>query len=440
MNEFRNVAWYMRQVASHGAMAFSHHSRDKYWVFHPMIWINLITDVASEDLFSPIDIGTQDPFAIDICCAVLYAFRRPHSEDKDRISSVVQPSAAAIPFHDAVRDYLYSDMTAHLLKMFDVFVRPLNVPSIEPSLRILLVFAEFLISRIPLGKQANTAAGELRAFKKIFFYISFLHIDSHPSEAKAAIFDVLYRCVVDTSTYSQLEADSNALHYVLESYSILFHTEWHAMGPRSLEAVINVMFDHYYSANHLIVFYAGRTIGQALRQGSPTMLGVFHTAQCLEYFVHHGCRHGLVHIIAGYLSIFDRNSNSGIEASVVQEHVEYLHTPDILFTVCSILAIGHYWDDDEDRREGIKRNILSLVRIRRDAPVWDDCCYRLGQLLEEDGMDFFYRQIRIDGIERVPLSAEEIADQRKYIRFAIETANAFFSGTLDDSPVSVTLP
>ncbi|KAK0483914.1 hypothetical protein IW261DRAFT_1465823 [Armillaria novae-zelandiae] len=318
--------------------------------------------------------------------------------------------------------------------MFAVFVRPLNVPSIEPSLRILLVFAEFLICRIPLGKPVNTAAVELHALGIIFQYIWCRDFDSYPSEAKAAVFDVLQHFLADSSTFIQLEANYSALYRALTIYSPLVHTEWHAMGPNSVEAVINVMFDHYYFTNPFIVLYAGKTIETALRHGSPTMLSVFRTAQCLEYFGHHGCRLGLVAIIEGYLSIFDRNSNSGIEASVVQEHIEYLHTPDILFTVCSILAVGHYRDDDEDRREGIKRNILSLVRIRRDAPVWDDCRYRLGQLLEEDGMDFFYRQTCIDGIERVPLSAEKIADQRIRIRFAIETLDAFFLGTLDDKP------
>ncbi|KAK0483854.1 hypothetical protein IW261DRAFT_1465412 [Armillaria novae-zelandiae] len=305
--------------------------------------------------------------------------------------------------------------------MFAVFVRPLNVPSIEPSL-------------IPLGKEANTAALELHALNTVFQLISgqpYFH--SRPSEAHAAVFDVLDRFLADTSTSIPWKAGSSAFNPdVLFLSAMDVCMNWHALGPRSVEAVINVMFNHYYSANTFIVAYAGKTIGEALRQGSPTALSVFRTAQCLEYFGHHGYHPKLLDIIEGYLSIFDRNSNSGIEASVVQEHIKYLHTPDILFDVSSILAVGGYFLTDELRREVIKRNILSLVRIQRDAPVWDDCRYRLGQLLEEDGMDFFYRQTRIRGIKRVPLSAEQIAYQRKCIRFAIDTLDAFFSGTLDD--------
>ncbi|KAK0503502.1 hypothetical protein EDD18DRAFT_1138104, partial [Armillaria luteobubalina] len=309
--------------------------------FHPLVWIDLITNAAKNEVFSPIDIGTQDPFAIDICCAVLRAFQWPRSK------------LSHSP--DAVRDYFHSDMTAYLLKMFAVFVCPSNTASIEPSLRILLVFAEFLMSRLRLGKQANTAAWQ----------------------------------------------STGPLFHVIMSYSELVNTRCYAMGPRSLEVLINFMFDRYNS-NHYSSVYAS-----------------FIITRC---------------IFEGYLSIFEHHSNSRIEASVLQEHIKYLHTPNILFNVCSILAIGPYGLDDEDCRKRIRRDILLLVRIQQDAPTWDDCRYRLEQLLEEDGMGFFYQQARIDGIRRVPLSAEGIAYHRSHIHFAIETLNAFFSGTLDDEP------
>ncbi|KAK0503550.1 hypothetical protein EDD18DRAFT_1346413 [Armillaria luteobubalina] len=428
----------MKEVASNGATAFSRYSDDEYWVFHPLVWTDLITNAAENGVFSPVYIGTQDSFAIDICCAVLRAFWRPHSEDKDA-TSMVQPSAAAIPFHHAVCKYLYSDMTAYLLKMFAVFVRPLNLTSIEPSLRILLVFAEFLMSRLPLGRQEKHAATvDLHALATTFEFIWY-HGFRRFYEADAAVFDVLDRFITINLKFIPIEAGH--LHVkALAIYSGVAYTRYHTLRlPRSLEVVVDLMLDHYNSSDNVSVG-AGDIITRGLREGSPTMFSVFRTAQCLEYFGHHGYRPWLRELIAGYLSIFEHHSNSRIEASVVQGHMEYLYTPDILFDVCSILAIGSHNLHEEDRRKQIKRNILSLVRIRRDAPVWEDCRYRLEQLLEEDGMGFFYRQTRIDGIKRVSLSAEEIAEQRKYIRFAIEILNAFFSGTLDDGPVSVRSP
>lgn len=159
----------MKEFASNGAMAFSRSSEDEYWVFHPLVWIDLNTNAASNDIVSPVDIGTKDPFAVDICCAVLLAFRIPHSKDEfDSTISMVQPSTATIPFPDAVRDYLHADMTPYLLdKDFYRICEPLECPSIQPSLRILLGFPEFLISGLPLGKQANPAAVELYAHHNI---------------------------------------------------------------------------------------------------------------------------------------------------------------------------------------------------------------------------------------------------------------------------------
>ncbi|KAK0477218.1 hypothetical protein EDD18DRAFT_99489 [Armillaria luteobubalina] len=367
-----------------------------------------------------------------MCRAVLPAICNPRLWDKNPRTSMVQPNGAAIPFPDAVRNYLHSDMVAYLLEMFAAFVRPSNVPSIESSLRILLVFAEFLISRLPVGKQANTAAVELQALTTAFQLIwghDFLAF----SEAGAAVFEVLDRFVTSNLRFIPI-TEAGDLHFeALRIYSDVVQTRYHTLLPRSLEVVVNLVFDHYKSGTTVSPI-AGGIIARCLREGSPAMFSAFRTAQCLEYFGHHGYRPWLLEIIEGYLSIFEHHSNSRIEASVVQEHTKYLHKPDILFDVCSILAVGNQHHSDKYRREGIEEHILALVRVKRDAPVWNDCRYRLRQLLQEDGMGFFYRQTRIDGIERVTLSAEEIADQRKHIRFAIETLDAFFKGTLDGRP------
>lgn len=89
----------MKEIARNGAMAFSHSSEDEYWVLHPCVWIDVITNAALNDIFSPIDAGTGDSFARDICCAVLPAFQMPRSEyEFDYTTSLVQPSTIAITF------------------------------------------------------------------------------------------------------------------------------------------------------------------------------------------------------------------------------------------------------------------------------------------------------------------------------------------------------
>ncbi|KAK0451102.1 hypothetical protein EV421DRAFT_1212204 [Armillaria borealis] len=437
--DYCGVIPFMKEVAHHSAVSFFHNSRDERWRLHPLVWIDLIRNGPWDEVFSPIDIGTEDPFALDICCAVLAAFLLPPWRDgSDSAKDMMNKSSGtAVAFHVATREYLFTDMTDCLLEMFAVFIRPSNVAPISPSLRILLVFTDFLISRLPLQGQVKPDALEFQALTTVLLGIS--NHDFFLPEASSAVFDVLDPLITKALEFIPMTEDTELPHVLaLLIYSKLVYTKWHAISPRSLETVVNLMFDHYNSKN-LVPLYASKIIARCLQEGSPAIYGVFRASRCLEHFGHYGYRPWLLEIIEGYLSTFG-HSKSHLEASVVQEHIEYLHTPDLLFNVCSILAVGSGDPDgvndpddvDEFRKKQIKKNILSVVRIQRDAPVWDECRCRLRQLLEEDGTDFFYRQASVCGVERIPLSAEEIAEQRKYIRVAVETLDAFFLGKLDE--------
>ncbi|KAK0239878.1 hypothetical protein EDD85DRAFT_788089 [Armillaria nabsnona] len=358
----QNRYQFIKKVAHNEAMS---HSSNESWCFHPLVWINLIRDAVSllEDF--PVDID-NDPFALNLCMAALPAFEYPLQEDgSDSVKGIAQSSDKAITFQDAIRQYIFTDMTTYLLQVFAVSVHPSNVPSISPSLRILLMFAKFLISRLSLKEQVESTAVEVKALSMVFDSISMHNISS--SDANAAIFDILDPFITDTMKSVQPEADADLYYNALWVYSDLVHMQWHAISSRSLEVVVNLMFD-YYSKDSL--------------------------SWC--------------------------------------EHIEYLHTPDILFNVCSILAIGDPTIRDIYRKKQSKKNILSLVQIKQNAPAWDECRRRLQELLEEDDMDFFYQQAYVDGISRIALSEEEIAEQREYIGFAIEVLNQFFAGKLDD--------
>ncbi|KAK0463877.1 uncharacterized protein EV420DRAFT_1638802 [Desarmillaria tabescens] len=421
----------MEDIALNGALAFRHLSGAEYLRFHPLVWIDLIRNAASAGVFSPIDISAEDPFAMNICCAVLPAFSFFYSNNSGD-SEKDKAQSTAVALYVAICDHFFTDMTTYLLEMFAAFVRPSNVDSVPPCLRILLVFAEFLISRLPLNKEANPDAEELHVLDRVINGI--MNHDHSSSQANAAVFDVLERFVTeDNLRMIPMVADSSLCLRVLQVYSRLLHKRWHTVSPRSLEAVVDLMFNSPYSSTS-----AGDIIAKGLHEGSLTMYNVFRAKQCLEYFGHHGYRSWLVNIIGSYLSTIGHHSKSRLKASVEQEHIDYLHTPDNLFAACSILAVGcnDRFNRNFNRRKQIRENILSLVRIQQDNPVWDECRCRLQQLLENDGMDFFYRQARIRGIERVALSGEKIAEQREYIRFTIETLDAFFSGELDEEPIS----
>ncbi len=429
---------FIKEVFRNAAMSFSGHES---WCFHPIVWVNLIRDAASVLETFPVDI-MNNPFAIDLCRAVLPTLMDSPQEDEiDSKNDISQSSDKPISFDDAVRPYLFTDITTYLLRVFAVFVHPSNVPSIHPSLRILWMFAEFLISRLTLEEQVDTGAVEFRALAVVLNGIS-LHDLSSSSEANDAVFKVLDCFIADTLKSSWLEAYPDLYSNALRAYSKQAQTRWYTISPRSLEAVINLMFDHYNFKHYNVVMNELTIIVAGLQEGSPMMYSVFHAARCLEYFGYHGYRPWLVEIVEGYLSSFGRHSKSCLENSVIHEHIEYLHTPNILFNVCSILAVGAGGPVGYGGWR-VKKNILLLVQIRPDAPAWDECRCHLQHLLEEDGMDFFHRQTYVHGIERIALSEEEIAEQREYIRFAIEILDAFFSGELEDEPVSIyiiTLP
>ncbi|SJL00655.1 uncharacterized protein ARMOST_03968 [Armillaria ostoyae] len=359
--DYRGVIPFMKEVAHYSAVSFFYNSRDERWRLHPLVWIDLIRNGPWDEVFSPIDIGTEDPFALDICCAVLAAFwLPPWGDGPDSAKDMMDKSSGtAVAFHVATQ-------------IFAVFIRPSNVAPISPTLRILLVFTEFLISRLPLQGQVKSDALEFQALTTVLLGIT--NHDFFLPEASSAVFGVLDRLVTKALEFISMTEDTELPHVpALLIYSKLVYTKWHAISPRSLEMVVNLMFDHYNSKNLVPV--------------------VFRASQCLEHFGHYGYRPWLLEIIEGYLSTFG-HSKSHLEASVVQEHIEYLHTPDLLFNVCSILAVGFGDPDDPDdvdeyRKNEIKKNILSLVRIQQDAPVWDECRCRLRQLLEEDGETSF---------------------------------------------------
>ncbi|KAK0483902.1 hypothetical protein IW261DRAFT_987417 [Armillaria novae-zelandiae] len=195
-------------------------------------------------------------------------------------------------------------MTAYLPKMFVVFVRPSN-----HLCDLFWFWWNFLFSSFHWeGRQIQLQWSYIHALVKVFRFISnydFLHF----SEADAAILDVLDRFVTSNVKFISILEAGDLYFETLTMYTNVVLTRYHTLLPTSLEVVVNLMFDHYNSTDYVAI-YAGRIIASGLRDSN------------LSIFVHH--------------------SNHCIEPLVVQEQIEFLHTPDILFDVCSILAVDNY--------------------------------------------------------------------------------------------------
>ncbi|KAK0210845.1 hypothetical protein DFS33DRAFT_1378828 [Desarmillaria ectypa] len=408
--------FFTRVVVRYEAVNLIHNSMNESQHFHPSVWAKIIQNADEGGAFSPIDIDTNDSYAIQLCYAVLGAFLEPSRKDVSGPPSVTE---TAVSLHVAIRQYLFTDMTNRLLKMFTVFVRPANISSLSPSLRVLLVFAEFLIPRLPLQGLRSDAV-ELRALRKILDGID--NHDFASSEVEdAAVFDGIDRFITDTLKLLPSAGDDFLYWLALSIYSRLVSTRWHTISPRSLHAVVDFMFSHYNSKQFAHEFrLACDIIARGLREGSMAMYDVFR-------------------VIESYLStIVGHGSGPGLDAVLIQQHIEHLHSPDNLFAICSSLAVnGPTWLGVERRKIFIKDNILSLARIQPHNPAWHDCRHSLEHLLMEEGMGFFHLQAYVSRVERMPLSSEDIEDQRRYIRFAIKTLDAFFSGERGGKPVSV---
>ncbi len=177
---------FIKKVAHNEAMS---HSSNEPWCFHPLVWINLIRDAVLLQEVISVDIA-NDPFAIDLCMAVLPVFKDPNLKNEfDSAKHIVQTDIKAITFHDAIRQYLFTDITTYLLQVFAASVHPSNVSTISPSLRILLMFAEFFISRLALKEQVEPAAVEVKALSMVLDGIS--DHDFSSSETNTAVFNVL---------------------------------------------------------------------------------------------------------------------------------------------------------------------------------------------------------------------------------------------------------
>ncbi len=101
-----------------------HNSVNESQNLHPSVWAKIIRNADDSGDFSPIAIDSNDPYTIRLCYAVLGAFLEPSRKDATRLPAA---NGIAGTFHTAIRQYLLTDMTNCMLKMFAVFVRPTNV-------------------------------------------------------------------------------------------------------------------------------------------------------------------------------------------------------------------------------------------------------------------------------------------------------------------------
>ncbi len=121
--------------------------------------------------------------------------------------------------------------------------------------------------------------------------------------------------------------------------------------------------------------------------------------------------------VAG-LSAMQQGLDEVLDAETLQQHIDDLHNPHTLFTVCSILAM--------QGMEDIDSSAISLVQLRQQDSAWDECRKKLHDLVVGD---FFSKQRVLSKYGAIrPLKTDEIEAGKNNIRYAIQVLEELFDG------------
>ncbi|KAK0225026.1 hypothetical protein EDD85DRAFT_856183 [Armillaria nabsnona] len=156
----------------------------------------------------------------------------------------------------------------------------------------------------------------------------------------------------------------------------------------------------------------------------PVAFTAFLENQCLQFLRNNIFREESVPMVSAYVAgIFAMQHGLGgaVDAAT---HIDYLHNPHNLLTACSILATHGIGNKN---RTAIYRDIRTLVQLRPRDAAWDGCRWKLRDLVQGDGGDFFSEQRIWPGPCRPPQS-DEIQVEKDNIRYAIRVLDDFFDG------------
>lgn len=130
--------------------------------------------------------------------------------------------------------------------------------------------------------------------------------------------------------------------------------------------------------------YACEVLTDLLEKRTPVTFMVFHTKQCLEFLGNHAFRRSSGAMVRAYVvGILAMQRESDVDAVTLKLHIDYLHKPHNLFTVCSIFAA------DDHRKFFVQRDITTLVQLLPTPDTaWDDCRGKFRNLAQGDCEDF----------------------------------------------------
>ncbi|SJL04841.1 uncharacterized protein ARMOST_08212 [Armillaria ostoyae] len=395
----------------------------------PHCWFYLVKG-AKRDAFSPLDPDNDDHvnmFPLTLCSAILHSFHAsPQGRTQDFDSPLVLDFNDALPYF---LDKVYDDV----LGLFAEFVKhpSLSEPSLSQSLKLFVGVIKFLLHRLSLPEYNMSHTTIRQSLTAAIQQISYGVFSSQEATALVTVLeDIIAPCVVPPL---DIESDWRDLcDNTILAYRSLTRVAPSACSSRGLHSMVDFMISRW---NQLWAFSyksdtACRVLTDLLEKRIPVAFTVFHESQCLPFLRSHPFHEASVPMVSAYVAgIFamQHGSDGVVNAATLRLHIDYLHTPQNLFTACSILATHGVEDVD---RSAIYRDIMALVQLRPRDAAWDECRRKLRDLAQSDGGDFFSKQLiwSVSDDAFCRLQTDQIQVEKDNIRHTIHVLDNFFDG------------
>ncbi|KAK0473449.1 hypothetical protein IW261DRAFT_1423662 [Armillaria novae-zelandiae] len=397
----------------------------------PRCWLLLVRRAAEWGVFKTLnpDKNYNDEdydtnmFPLRFCSAILHSFG---ASPEDQIQDLNSPSALdfnrALPFF---RHKIYDN----ILVMLSKFVQG---PSLSQSQKVMLAAIKFLLHRLCLPEcdnRANICQTLTAAIQQIPGRVF--------SSQEATAFMVVFEDIITTPHISQLlniESDwFNLRENTIQAHHYLTDYAPSARSLHALQSTIDSMKSHWDQIGDFSPYKsdtACRLLTDLLKRRDPVAFTVFHEMKCLPFLGSHNFHGASIPMLSEYISgisTMQHGSDENVDGATLhlQQHIDNIHDPQNLFTVCFILATR----GAEVDWSALEKDINALVWLHPQDTAWGVCRRQLHDLVQSKGGEFFRKQLiwHVSSGD-ISIQAYEIEVEKENIRYVIHLLDEFFIG------------
>ncbi|SJL10362.1 uncharacterized protein ARMOST_13748 [Armillaria ostoyae] len=208
----------------------------------PVVWLKLMRMAKDDGAFAPIDVGSLDPFPVDLCSRVLPWIMSPFKD-----------TSPCLYFENAAPAYFNDELTANLLNMLSAFDILTDKTSFPSTFKLALAFIRYLLHRVSLS---SFDVDIQRAILDARFVLRSYAFKNLPDEQIAALANLLEQ-IVHSPVFKLGSEWTGVQISLLDVYSGMVgvwtpgrsarHNFWPALQPL-VKTMIN-QYDALYSAD-----------------------------------------------------------------------------------------------------------------------------------------------------------------------------------------------